>query len=334
MTIIPCIDLSVGSWRRIATTESKHDLVAYVCETKRCLTWFIHSDGYGFKMEIPFSTIVKTEFTNASPGSGLASFFLSQPPIFYLENLCQSAGAEKQGPPRSWKRCTDWTEGHQASLVLQHDLVGSAVQLAHLLRNLRAAESSNLEMRAQSAYHTELPPVELPPPPMAGLCGPAYHYRVAESESPRPEPPVTMRSRSYTVTHSHYPHSSQSSPSSASSHNGEQPCRGPSYSSSSYISSPVYTEYGTLVHNPAIDEYGTGVPTISQRASAPHRGSYCMPSPPLLTTPFHPHIESPTTPYSSDAYHFPRNDGQEEMISSMPVMVYKQEEDDMHHIPH
>src|SRR5271154_3003861 len=87
VTIILCTDLSVGTWRRIATTVGKHDLVAYVCQAKRCITWFIHSDGYGFKMEIPFDTILDTEFANAAPGSGLASFTLSQPPIFYLENI-------------------------------------------------------------------------------------------------------------------------------------------------------------------------------------------------------------------------------------------------------
>ncbi|KAG6809817.1 hypothetical protein H0H92_014623 [Tricholoma furcatifolium] len=179
VTIIPCTDLTIGSWRRIATSVAKHDLVAYVSDVKRCLTWFIQSVGFGFKMEIPFDTIVETKFTNAAPGSGLASFFLSQPPLFYLEN----AGSQSvDGPPeRHWKRCSDWTEGQQASRVLRHDLVGSAPQLSHLLRNLQSQPPADLSLRPPS-YRPEQPippvtPMELPPPPMANLSTPIFRYQ-------------------------------------------------------------------------------------------------------------------------------------------------------------
>ncbi|KAF8556164.1 homeobox-domain-containing protein, partial [Imleria badia] len=143
VTIIPCTDLSVGTWRRIATTSRKHDLVAYLSDTKRCLTWFIHSSGYGFKMEIPFDTIVNTEFTNAAPGSGLASFFLSQPPSFYLESFLPLYPGRDTEQVRHWKKCADWTEDQQATKVLRHNLVGSAVQLAHILRHLNAHTSGS-----------------------------------------------------------------------------------------------------------------------------------------------------------------------------------------------
>src|SRR5262245_1411631 len=74
VTIIPCNDLTIGTWRRIGSSTGNHELVAYVCDAKRCITWFIQSYGYGFKMEIPFDTIVNTEFQNAKPGSGLVIF--------------------------------------------------------------------------------------------------------------------------------------------------------------------------------------------------------------------------------------------------------------------
>lgn len=123
------------------------------------MTWFIYNGGFGFKMEIPFDTIVDTEFTHASPGStGIASFVLSRPPIFYLENSSDKA--------RHWKRCTDWTEGHQASHVLRHDLIGSAVPLVHLLQSLQ----TNAEVSSPySPYHHSLPPspMEIPPPPLS-----------------------------------------------------------------------------------------------------------------------------------------------------------------------
>jgi regulatory protein PHO2 len=154
VTIIPCTNLTIGTWRRIATQVSKHDLVAYVCELRSCLTWFIHSTGYGFKMEIPFDTIAETELVDAAPGSSLASFFLTQSPVFYLEDITASPTG---GPPvRTWKRCADWTEGMQATKILRHDLVGSTMQLEYLLRKLQAAPGSDIRLRGPTYGRPEL----------------------------------------------------------------------------------------------------------------------------------------------------------------------------------
>ncbi|KAI6037658.1 hypothetical protein EDC04DRAFT_2107275 [Pisolithus marmoratus] len=159
ITIIPCTDLSIGTWRRIATTVGKHDLVAYLCDTKRCLTWFIHSAGDGFKMEIPFDIIADTEFTNTAPGSGMASFFLTRPPTFYVETLSTPVAAQAAEPVRDWKQCADWTEDQQATKVLRHDLVGSAVQLAHVLRHLNAHTTSpDIHLHAPSYYNQDMSP--------------------------------------------------------------------------------------------------------------------------------------------------------------------------------
>lgn len=190
VSIIPCTDLSIGSWRRIAT--GKHDLVAYVCEARRCLTWFIHSAGYGFKMEIPFETITHTEFRNAAPGEGLACFHLSQPPSFYLEHIASPRNADGLSSGvgaivKTWKKCSDWTEGTQASQVFRHDLIGSAVQLAHVLNDLREFRSrasipllnpaygaSNLINAPASASPTAM---QIPQPPLVGLQTDVYHHR-------------------------------------------------------------------------------------------------------------------------------------------------------------
>ncbi|KAJ7573861.1 hypothetical protein C8J56DRAFT_501355 [Mycena floridula] len=171
VTIIPCTDLSVGTWRRIATTAAKHDLIAYICEAKRCLTWFIQSGGHGFKMEIPFDTVVDTEFTNASPGSGLATFVLSEPPLFYLEHFTEGL------PTRYWKRCTDWTEGFQATRVLRHNLIGSAVQLAHIVRSLHSSTGdADINLHSPS-YKSESPvmTMELPAPPLVSVGANIQH---------------------------------------------------------------------------------------------------------------------------------------------------------------
>lgn len=185
ITIIPCTDLAIGTWRRIASTVGKHDLVAYFSDSKRTLTWFIQSSGYGFKMEIPFDIILNTEFNHAAPGSGLVSFVLARPPTFYLESL---------DPVRHWKQCADWTEGQQASLVLRHDLVGSAVQLAHVLRHLNVHSSRpylHQHPHPHQHQHQQQGPSMLAPQPYA-------HYSSLEPTYPDP---TMLDHDSYTHTH-------------------------------------------------------------------------------------------------------------------------------------
>ena len=130
-------------------------------------------------MEIPFDIIVNTKFTNAAPGSGLASFILSQPPTFYLESFPPSYPGRDTESVRHWKKCVDWTEDQQATKVLRHNLVGSAVQLAHVLRHL-SAHASGSDVRLHSpSYHSQepLPAVlEIQRPPLAAFASTGYHY--------------------------------------------------------------------------------------------------------------------------------------------------------------
>lgn len=137
-------------------------------------------------MEIPFDIIIDTEFTNAAPGSGLASFILSEPPTFYLESSFQhpSRGAE---PVRHWKKCADWTENQQATTVLKHSLVGSAVQLAYVVRHLNAQTSGSDVCLHSPGYHShsqEPSPaiLEAHPPPPAAFVKTAYHSRPQDSQ--------------------------------------------------------------------------------------------------------------------------------------------------------
>ncbi|KAJ3788076.1 hypothetical protein GGU10DRAFT_263629 [Lentinula aff. detonsa] len=169
VTFIPCTDLSIGTWRRIATTVSKHDLVAYVCEAKQSLAWFIISGGGGFKMEVPFDRIIGTEFNHTSPGIAHAIFTLSEPPHFYLEH---PMGPRPDGRMKlSWRQCSDWTEGAQATHILRHSLLGSAPQLSHLIQRLKLHRSDrNISLLSHSYKEDTIPsPLEIPAPPMAGL---------------------------------------------------------------------------------------------------------------------------------------------------------------------
>ncbi|THV02779.1 hypothetical protein K435DRAFT_852429 [Dendrothele bispora CBS 962.96] len=180
ITLIPCTDLSIGTWRRIATTVSKHDLIAYVCESKRCLTWFILSGGNGFKMEIPFDAIREVNFHGATPATGVATFLLSDPPRFYLEH---SAPRMDGKMTMSWKQCSDWTEGAQATLVLRHELLGPIAHLSRLVSGLNGMQSAG-NVRLQSpAYRVDpVPTMEIPVPPMAGLT-PSYSRSASDDLS-------------------------------------------------------------------------------------------------------------------------------------------------------
>ena len=149
-------------------------------------------------MEIPFDTITHTEFQPLNPGEGLATFVLSQPPQFYLENIVspRSAGiALGVGPSsgagpiiKTWKKCSDWTEGTQASLVLRHDLIGSAIQLAHVLNDLREYRTrASIPLLAPNMYNQASadlgggPPLsspttlQIPQPPLASLQPEPFH---------------------------------------------------------------------------------------------------------------------------------------------------------------
>ncbi|TFK70294.1 homeobox-domain-containing protein [Pluteus cervinus] len=359
VTIIPCTDLSIGTWRRIATTVGKHDLVAYVCDVKRCLTWFIHSGGFGFKMEIPFESIVDTDFTNAAPGSGLASFMLSQPPVFYLENI--SSPASDGSTTRTWKRCSDWTEGHQATHVLRHDLIGSAVQLAHVLRNLQTSSSgSEIALHSPSYRGAPTSPMEVPAPPMASLTNPGYHY---------PEVTADTRSRTYSgpglsqsVSPMYSPNDHQPPPHTAPAATFPHS----SYTAVSNRGTPASSTFGTSVYNEypqgpvaqPLDDYRHGVPIshgLAPRSypSQPIPRTFYSDAPRLVqqysnndlrrstSGPSHTVEDSPSllasqyhhsSPHLTDSHPNSRQHGSPQPImSGMPGLIYETEDPIPHH---
>ncbi|KAG2090900.1 uncharacterized protein F5147DRAFT_724314 [Suillus discolor] len=331
VTIIPCNDLSIGTWRRIATAVGKHDLVAYLCDGKRCLTWFIHSAGYGFKMEIPFDIIVHTEFTNAAPGSGLASFILSQPPTFYLESF------SSPGPTRQWKKCADWTEGQQATKILRHDLIGSAVQLAHILRHLNAhASGSDIRLHSPSYYSQEPPPplMEVPQPPMAILTGPAYPYGGDVSDSRRAEGPVHIRRRSFSGGTMQLSHLHRPSHQPLAVDLPVNPTPGPHsapYASSSFspYSSRNHPSIHLSSHSPMFSEYANSASShsASQQSQSPvdygPTDTHSVPPRSYSSAPVHHMYDgtmSMTSPYSSNGP-TPSSSSQTPFVSPSPPLL-------------
>ncbi|KAJ7032478.1 hypothetical protein C8F04DRAFT_652630 [Mycena alexandri] len=282
VTFIPCSDLSIGCWRRIATDTSQRDLVAYTCDAKRCLTWFIYNGGFGFKMEIAYDSIIDTEFTHASPGStGLASFVLSRPPVFYLET------GPEDGSLRQWKRCTDWTEGHQASRVLRHDLIGSAVPLVHLLQSLQVTTEPS---SPYSPYYLSEPtsPMEIPPPPLSVIQRSEPQYDAGYT----PLPANFYRRRSVASANN----LSQLVVSGLSHYRRDLPHTAPavsSYTHTSFLPAPVYTTAPAeplMAEEQSLEDYGAS-PV-----------SHDMTPRPYSAQPVPPHFYEKSSPFLFNAY--------------------------------
>jgi regulatory protein PHO2 len=239
IVVIPCAELSVGTWRRVAST--KYDLVAYVCDRQRTLTWFIHTGGQSFKMVVPFDTILDTKLTAMPPGMGQASFILSQPPSFYMEALDPGNTVVN----KVWRRGADWTEGMQATKVLQHNLMGAAIQLGHVLRLIKASTVGP----AVSLYHPTHPldtassPTIMPP--SSGLVA------IAGESQPSPSQPLPYGFNPQQPFLARRPSMMFSEPATSPSSLGSASYRSPSSASSAASSfpSPLYSTFPPAVAN-------------------------------------------------------------------------------------
>ncbi|KAG8970547.1 hypothetical protein FRC03_006676 [Tulasnella sp. 419] len=156
ITIIECRDLTVGSWHRIASKTGVNDLIAYTAEKSQTLTWYIHCDGYGFKMDIPFSSIIKVDLHSTNdPRLAQATITLSTPPRFSME--ADSPPDANGITERTWKKCSDWTEGMQATKMLRHEVIGHAVQLYRALSHFQGYRSPGLTPSAGIVVLTPTP---------------------------------------------------------------------------------------------------------------------------------------------------------------------------------
>lgn len=161
--IIPCSELTVGTWTRLASKTSKWDLVTYVCNRQHRISYFIHAAGCSVKMDVPFSIVVDAKLVSASADTGQASFFLSRPPLFFLEDVHVSSDSKST---RKWVRCADWTEGLQASTVLRHDMTGPTSALSYLWQSISAykngPQSSHFTSPSTASSSPSLPIPQAP----------------------------------------------------------------------------------------------------------------------------------------------------------------------------
>jgi regulatory protein PHO2 len=166
-------------------------------------------------MEVPFEIITNADTHNISSAQARAIFSLTRPPDFYMEETIRAQGI------KHWKKCDDWTQGMQATKVLQHEIIGSAVQLVNALNIFRDVSgvgssastsggssaqrsptfvgSPSSQTGAESSSNAALQPVRLQPPPLMGLTpSPTFSYPNPAVQQLRPSHPSQGRRRSFT----------------------------------------------------------------------------------------------------------------------------------------
>ncbi|KAF8339723.1 uncharacterized protein EI90DRAFT_2274470 [Cantharellus anzutake] len=180
--VVPCSDLSIGSFRRISAAH--YDLLGYTCENRRTFSWYIYSAGTGFKMDIPYESISATEYADdAQPGQGRVALHLTQTPTFFRESA--SPSDSPSAPLRTWQPCDDWTEGRQATSCLRHEVVGAAALLEQVLSLMRVdpfspmyaaanrSSSSFSSSGPSSSRHSPVNSISTPALPQVGLVASA-----------------------------------------------------------------------------------------------------------------------------------------------------------------
>lgn len=133
-----CRSLAIGTWRRVG--QNSMDLIIFYCPERACITYYIHNDASGYKIEYPFAWIknisleqgdVLSPAEGASQGSGGLVVELTRPPKFYMDSS-NSGG---------FYECGDFTEDRQASKVMLHHLGGPSKVLSGQLAKLVSLEA-------------------------------------------------------------------------------------------------------------------------------------------------------------------------------------------------
>ncbi|KAG0231661.1 hypothetical protein BGW41_002126 [Actinomortierella wolfii] len=125
-----CDNLSIGTWRRMSTSNT--DLSCFYCPTTRVMTWQIGDNGAHFKLTFPLTSITRIEFYEVDPLYAQVDFDLSEVPQFFMETVAEDG-------TREWKKCSDFTEAKQATLVLRHTIHGMSTTLKMQVMSLTIA---------------------------------------------------------------------------------------------------------------------------------------------------------------------------------------------------
>ncbi|OAQ26090.1 homeobox-domain-containing protein, partial [Linnemannia elongata AG-77] len=130
MPTFNCDNLAIGTWRRMSTSNT--DLSCFYCPTTRIMTWQIIDHAARFKMTFPLSSISRIEYYEVDPMYSQVDFDLIETPQFFMETVSEDQ-------QRDWKKCSDFTEAKQATLVMRHTIHGLSSALKMQVMSLTIA---------------------------------------------------------------------------------------------------------------------------------------------------------------------------------------------------
>lgn len=130
MPTFNCDNLAIGTWRRMSTSNT--DLSCFYCPTTRIMTWQIIDHSARFKMTFPLSSISRIEYYEVDPMYSQVDFDLVETPQFFMETVSEDQ-------QRDWKKCSDFTEAKQATLVTRHTIHGLSSALKMQVMSLTIA---------------------------------------------------------------------------------------------------------------------------------------------------------------------------------------------------
>ncbi|KAI8379701.1 uncharacterized protein BYT42DRAFT_569693 [Radiomyces spectabilis] len=112
--------LTIGTWHRMKINQQ--DLLCYYSLPDRSFTWHICDSNYHFKMAVSSDAIAAIVLNILDDGiSAHIDIHLTAPPIFFMKNQTPTGA--------NWIQCSDYTEGMQATCIMQHSVQGLAVDL-------------------------------------------------------------------------------------------------------------------------------------------------------------------------------------------------------------
>jgi len=156
MPTFHCDNLAIGTWRRMSTSNT--DLSCFYCPTTKIMTWQIIDHSARFKMTFPLSSITRIEHYEVDPMYSQVDFDLMETPQFFMETVSEDQ-------QREWKKCSDFTEGKQATLVKKHTIHGLSAALKMQVASLTLAYPPlqaiihYRETQFPTAYHAYTTPI-------------------------------------------------------------------------------------------------------------------------------------------------------------------------------
>ncbi|KAF9912027.1 hypothetical protein BX616_010436 [Lobosporangium transversale] len=170
MPTFNCDNLAIGTWRRMSTPNT--DLSCFYCPTTRIMTWQIIDHAARFKMTFPLSAISRIEFYEVDAMYSQVDFDLLETPQFFMETVSEDQ-------TRDWKKCSDFTEGKQATLVMRHTIHGisSALKMQVMSLTIAYPPLQGITHYRETQFQTQFHGFTAPIPQISQFLDPSQYDR-------------------------------------------------------------------------------------------------------------------------------------------------------------